>query len=257
VTLFDGSTCTGEGLVRKVLKKDMKDMIPHAVESAVTVDRKALHRNDPVTKGVVSGGVLTLTYVQNLESTYAIKSQLGKDTVFYLDHPRAGGHQLAEPAKAESEEEGHYRFRIELKAGETREFKIRERQEQATTVQLLGAPADTIRFYLNQRYLSDRAKALLEQLMAVQGQISGLKARENELAQERTRLTEDQTRIRENLRVLRETAGELEMRRKYLARLETAESRLEAIRDESQKAQDSRTALEQDLAKRVRDFKED
>ncbi len=257
VTLFDGSTCIGEGLVRKVMKKDMKDMIPYAVESAVSVDRKSLHKNEPVTRGVIANGVLTLSYVQNLESSYTLKSQLGKDSVVYLDHPRAANHELAEPAKGEDEVDGHHRFRVELKAGETREFKVRERQEVSTVVQLLGTPADTIRFHFQQRYVSAKAKQLLEQLMLVQGQISGLKARENELAQERARLTEDQTRIRENLRVLRETAGELEMRKKYLARLEQAETRLESIRDEAKQALETRTQLEQDLSKRVREFRED
>ena len=223
----------------------------------MSVDRKSLHKNEPVTRGVIANGVLTLSYVQNLESSYTLKSQLGKDSVIYLDHPRAQNHELAEPAKGEDEVDGHHRFRVELKAGETKEFKVRERQEVSNVVQLLGTPADTIRFYFQQRYVSAKAKLLLEQLLQVQGQISGLKARENELMQERARLTEDQTRIRQNLQVLRESAGELEMRKKYLARLEQAETRLEAIRDEAKQALDTRTQLEQDLSKRVREFREE
>jgi hypothetical protein len=257
VTLFDGSTCIGEGLVRKVLKKDMRDMIPYAVESAVSVERKSLHRSEPVTKGVIANGVLTLTYVQNLESAYTLKNQLGKDATLYLDHPRAANHDLAEPAKSEEEIDGHHRFRLELKAGDAREFRVRERQNVSTTVQLLGSPADTIRFYLRQQYLSEKARGLLEELVAVQGRISALKAQENALAQERTRLTEDQGRIRENLRVLRESAGELEMRRKSLARLEQAENRLEAIREESAQAQQARARLELELAAKVQGFRED
>jgi hypothetical protein len=257
VTLFDGSTCIGEGLVRKVLKKDMKDMIPYAVEAGVSVDHKVVNRNDPVTRGVVVGGALTLTYVQNLESAYVVKSQLGKDSVVYLDHPRAPNHQLSEPAKAEDEADDHYRFRLEVKAGETKEFKIRERQEVRTQVSLLGTPADTIRFYLSQRYLSDKAKLLLEQLLAAQAEISRLRQEESTLATERTRLSEDQSRIRQNVSILRDTAGELEMRRKYLARLEQAETRLERIAEELRKAQGSREELEKDLSKRVRDFREE
>ena len=59
VTVFDGSTCVGEGLLRKVLKKDMKDMIPYAVEAGVSVDRKVNQRSDPITKGTIANGVLT------------------------------------------------------------------------------------------------------------------------------------------------------------------------------------------------------
>jgi hypothetical protein len=169
VTVFDGSTCVGEGLLRKVLKKDMKDMIPFAVEAGVSVERKVNQRSDPVTKAVIANGVMTLTYTQNFESTWAVKSQVQKDTVLYLDHPKTGGYKLAEPAKAEDEVDGHYRFRLELKAGQTAEFKVRETMPASTTVSLLGTPAETIRFYLQQGYLTPRAKGLLDQLIAAQG----------------------------------------------------------------------------------------
>jgi hypothetical protein len=193
VTIFDGSTCVGEGLMRKVLKKDMKDMIPYAVEAGVSIDRKVNQRSDPVTKGTIANGVLTLTYTQNYESTYSIKSQIGKDTVLYLDHPRTSNFKLAEPAKSEEEIDGHHRFKLELKAGQTSELKVRETMLAVSSISLLGTPAETIRFYLQQRYLSEAAKTLLRELIAAQGEINRLRGRENELAQERARITEDET----------------------------------------------------------------
>jgi hypothetical protein len=258
VTVFDGSTCVGEGLMRKVLKKDMKDMIPYAVEAGVSIDRKVNQRSDPVTKGTIANGVLTMTYTQNYESAYSIRSQLGKDTVLYLDHPRAGGFKLAEPAKAEEEVDNHYRFRIEVKAGQTAEFKVRETMPASTTISLLGTPAETIRFYLQQRFLTEPARAFLTQLIATQGEIGRLRQRENELNAERTRITEDETRTRQNLGVLRDNApAELELRKKYLAQLEKSETRIEQIRDEAKQAASSRQQLESDLGKKVQEFKEE
>jgi hypothetical protein len=258
VTVFDGSTCVGEGLMRKVLKKDMKDMIPYAVEAGVSIDRKVNQRSDPVTKGTIANGVLTMTYTQNYESAYSIRSQLGKDTVLYLDHPRTGGFKLAEPAKAEEEVDNHYRFRIEVKAGQTAEFKVRETMPASSTISLLGTPAETIRFYLQQRFLTETAKAFLTQLIATQGEIGRLRQRENELTAERTRITEDETRTRQNLGVLRDNApAELELRKKYLAQLEKSETRLEQIRDEAKQAAASRQQLESDLGKKVQEFREE
>jgi len=258
VTVFDGSTCVGEGLMRKVLKKDMKDMIPYAVEAGVSIDRKVNQRSDPVTKGTIANGVLTMTYTQNTESVYSIRSQLGKDTVLYLDHPRAGGFKLAEPAKAEEEVDNHYRFRIEVKAGQTAEFKVRETMPASSTISLMGTPAETIRFYLQQRFLTETAKAFLTQLIATQGEIGRLRQRENELNAERTRITEDETRTRQNLGVLRDNApAELELRKKYLAQLEKSETRLEQIRDEAKQAAASRQQLESELGKKVQEFRDE
>jgi len=257
VTLFDGSTCVGEGLMRKVMKKDMKDMIPYAIEAGVSVERKVNQRSDPVTKGVVANGVMTLSYTQNYESVYSIKSQVGRDTVLYLDHPKAGGYKLAEPLKAEEEVDGHYRFKVEVKAGQTTELKVREAMPAATTISLLGTPAETIRFYLQQRYLSEAAKALLTQLIAAQGEINRLRQHENDLNAERTRITEDETRTRQNLQVLRDTPTELELRKKYLAQLERSETRLDQIRDDAKQTTAARQAAETDLSKKVGDFRDE
>ena len=257
VTVFDGSTCVGEGLMRKVLKKDMKDMIPFAVEAGVSVDRKVNQRSDPVTRGTIANGVLTLTYTQNYESLYSAKSQIGKDTVLYLDHPKTPNFKLAEPAKSEEEVDGHYRFRLELKAGQTAELKVRESMPAVNSISLLGTPSETIRFYLQQRYLSDAAKALLKELIASQGEINRLRARETELAQERTRITEDETRVRQNVQVLRDTPTELEMRKKYLAQIEKAEARLEQIREEGRQAAATRQQLEVELSRKVTEFRDE
>jgi hypothetical protein len=257
VTFFDGSTCIGEGLMRKVMKKDMKDMLPYAIEAGVTVETKVNHRNDPITKGVVANGVLYLTYVQNYETVYSIKSQLGRDAVFYLDHAKMGGYTLSEPAKAEDEVDGQYRFKVDLKGGQTVDFKVRESQQVTTQIALLGTPADTIRFYLQQRYLSDSAKKLLAELIQAQGEINRLRGEENELNQERARLTEDDTRVRQNLGVLRDSAAELEMRRKYLQRLQDSDTRQEKIREELKVKAADRTQRERELSKKVQEFRDE
>jgi hypothetical protein len=257
VTFFDGSTCVGEGLMRKVLKKGMKDMMPYAVEAGVTVETKVNHRSDPVTRGTVANGVLTLTYVQNLESVYAVKNQLSRDAVLYLDHPKSGGYALAEPAKPTEEMEGVYRFRLELKAGASAELKVRETTPVSQQVALVQTPAETIRFYLAQRYLSDAAKRFLEALMAAQGEINRLRQEENDLTQERARLTEDDGRVRQNLSALRDSAAEAELRSKYIRRLQESDSRLELIRADLKDRAARRSALERDLAKKVQEFKEE
>jgi hypothetical protein len=239
------------------MKKDMKDMLPYAIEAGVTVETKTNHRNDPITRGVVANGVLYLTYVQNYETIYAIKSQLGRDAVFYLDHAKMPGYALAEPAKAEDEVDGHYRFKVDLKGGQSADLKIRETQQVTTQVALLGTPADTIRFYLQQRYLSEGAKKLLAEVIQAQGEINRLRAEEAELNQERTRLTEDDTRVRQNLGVLRDTAGELEMRKKYLQRLQDSDLRQEKIREDLKAKALERSQRERDLSKRLQEFREE
>ncbi len=257
VTLFDGSTCIGEGLLRRVLKKEMKEMISYAVEAGVAVETKVNHRHDPITRGRIANGVLTLTHTQNVESAYALKNQLAKDVVLYLDHARLGGFTLAEPAKADEEVPGSYRFKLDLKAGASLEHKVRETQPVSTTVALLQTPAETIRYYASQRYLSDAAKKFLAELAQAQGDLNRLRQEEGELNQERTRLNEDDARIRQNLGVLRTDAAELEMRRKYLQRLQDSDTRQEQIKGLLKEKAQQRAAQERDLARKVQDYRDE
>lgn len=257
VTFFDGSTCIGEGLMRRVLKKDMKDMLPYAIEAGVTVETKVDHRADPVVRARIVHGVLQLSRTQNVESVYTVKSRLGKDVVFYLDHAKAHEHALAEPAKAEDEVDGHYRFRIELKAGQTAELKVRETMPTTQSIALLQTPAETIRYWQGQRVLSEAAKKFLADLLALQGALGQLRQREQELAQERARIAEDDQRVRQNLGVLRETPSELEMRRKYLQKLSLSDARLDEIRAETAKLQAQRAESERELARKVAEFRDE
>jgi hypothetical protein len=240
-----------------VLKKDMKEMISYAVEAGVTVETKVQHRNDPVSRGRIANGTLTLTHTANVENVYAVKSQLAKDVVLHLDHARLGGFTLAEPAKADEEPPGQYRFRLELKAGAAVEHKVRETRPESTTIALIQTPAETIRWYASQRYLTEGAKKFLAELAQAQGDINRLRQEEAELNQERARLNEDDARVRQNLGVLRTDAAELELRRKYLTRLQESDTRQEQIKVLLKDKAQQRAALERDLAKKVQEYRED
>jgi hypothetical protein len=186
-----------------------------------------------------------------------IRNRLERDATVLLDHPAAAGFSPAEPARAEEETDGHRRFRVEVKAGQTLEFKVRETMPVAQQVALLGTPADVLRFHLSQRYLSESARKLLAELVQLQGEISRLRAEENELAQERQRLSEDDARVRQNLSVLRDTPAELEMRQKYLRRLQESDARLEQIRVRLKEAAAQRAERERDLSRKIQDFREE
>ncbi|MBI2931307.1 MAG: DUF4139 domain-containing protein [Planctomycetes bacterium] len=257
VTFFDGSTCIGEGLLRKVMKKGMSDILPYAIEAGVAVETKVDRRSDPVTRGTIADGVLTLTYTENLVTVYAIKNQLPKDVVLYLDHAKAGGYALAEPVKAEDDVDGHYRFRVGLKGNAEAEWKVRETMPVSTTVALLQTPAETIRYYASQRFLSEKARAFLNEIGTAQGEINRLRQEEQELASERQRLVEDEERARRNASILRDTPDELAMRKNFLKEIDAAETRLKEVQKAQKERSDRRAALERDLARKVREFREE
>jgi len=74
---------------------------------------------------------------------------------------------------------------------------------------------------------------------------------QKELAVLVDRLNEDDARIRQNLGVLRADAAELELRRKYLARLQEADTRQEQIKTRLKDAAKERAALERHRGRRA------
>ncbi|MBI4565927.1 MAG: DUF4139 domain-containing protein [Planctomycetes bacterium] len=256
VTFFDGSTCIGEGLLKRILKPGMGDIVPYAFESAVSVELRSAHEPEPVSSARIANGVLYLTRTHNLLTTYALKNEGARDATLYLDHPIEPGYKLAEPATAEEETGGHYRFKLEIQSGAAREFKIRQSTPSTESYSILGLPADTIRFHLQQRYLSDRARAFLESIAATQREIAQIQSELQGLDHERRQLVQDQERARQNLAVLQDRPDELETRRKYLKRLLDADARIDQIDREARDRTERKTALERDLAKKVQEYRD-
>ncbi len=256
VTFYDGSTCVGEGLIKRIMKTGMADVIPYAFESSITVTPKSEYRQEAVTTGRIANGVLWLTQTQVQTTTYEIRNQGTKDATLWLDHPATGGFTLAEPAKADEDIEAHHRFKVEAKTGKTQELVIREKAPLQQTVSLIGTPAETIRWYINQKYLSDKAKAFLESLLGLLVESSKLQSEMQALERERQQLEADQNRARQNLNVLRDRPDEIELRKKYLKRLEDAEQRIEEITLKVREKAEKKAALDADLAKKVREYTE-
>ena len=256
VTFFDGSTCIGEGLLPDVLGKGMRRMIPYAIEGGVEVEVKVERRSDPVTTSKVVDGVLVLSYTQNVETVYALRNRLQKAMVLYLDHPSTAGYELAGKRKDVEEVRGHYRFRLTLEPGGKRELVVRESRPGEQHVSLLQASSDRLRFHIKQRYLSERVRAFLGEVLDLQSRIKDLLAREAELQQESKRLADDQTRLRKNISVLRQSPEEAAMRARFLSRLEKAETRILEIRSEVEGIRKQLQALNETLRAKVAGFRE-
>lgn len=256
VTFFDGSTCIGEGLIKKVMKPGMSDFIPYAFESAVTVTPKHEYRQDPVTTARLANGILWLSQTQNQILTYEARNQGNRDYTLWIDHPMNQGFTLAEPAKADEDDETYRRFKLEVKAGQMASLRVRETAPMSQSVQILGTPAETIRFYLRQNYLSDKAKAFLDSILGQMIEVSKLQSELHQLERERAQVEQDQHRARQNLAVLRDRADELEMRRKYLKRLEEGDARIDEITKSQREKQERKSAVEADLAKKIREYAE-
>ena len=258
VTFFEGSTSVGEGLLRQSLQPGMKEMVPYAMETSCVIEPSVKSDAKPVHKVSCASGVITLRQFLVNETNYKCINRSDKTHTFYLDHPRDNNYALLEPAKPEEEIPGYYRFKLELGANKTVDFKVIEQEEIASTIYVNRLNLDQIVFYISQPYFNKRIKGFLGEVKDLMGAVATQNRIYNEANQESVRLAEDQKRYRDNMYALNPAnPKEREVRDGYVDKLQAVEGKILELRQQMLDTQNKKRELEAQLAKKIQEFTEE
>lgn len=258
VTFFDGGTSLGEGILGHTLPPGSQEVIPYAVDVSVDIIPQEKTRREPHFKGRLVDGILTLTSVETLTNSWKITNRGGESATLWLQQPRNTGYRLSKPDKPLKDVANDYRFEVPLKAGETVDFVVEESRDVHETVQLAKSSEEQVRFYLSQRYLSAGAKALMKELSDLMGQKAALQRQITQWTQQAQRLTEEQGRLRSNLQALGSNLPkEQESRAKWVTSLSANEDQLTDRRAKLDDAGAKLRQMDDALAKKVRDYKDE
>ncbi|MFH1227827.1 MAG: DUF4139 domain-containing protein [Planctomycetota bacterium] len=268
VTFFEGSTSVGEGLLRQSLAGGMKEIIPYALETTCSIEPVTKQNTKPIHKVSYANGAMVLRQFYVNETTYKCINKSDKSYTFYLDHPRNGNYTLMEPAKAEEEIPGYYRFKIDLGAnqpagspadrGKTVDFKVVEQVEGASSIYLQNTNLDQITLYITQPYLNKRMKEFLGEVKGLLEAVATQQRVYNEANQEFQRLTEDQKRYRDNMGSLNSNnPKESEIRESYVDKLQNGENRILGLRQQMLDSNSEITKLRAQLSKKIQEFSEE
>ncbi len=257
ITFFAGGTSLGEGILGHTLTPGSQEAVPYAVDASVDIKTQTVSRRDPHFKASLVDGILTLTSVETLTNAWKIVNRGKESATLWLHQPKKEGFHLGKPEKPLKEVDNHYRFEVPLKAGETVDFAVEEKRNVSETVQLTKISAEQVRFYLAQPYLSAGAKVFLKELGDLMARKAALQREINEWTQQSQRLTEEQKRLRSNLESLRaDSPKEQELRAKWVAALSSDEDQLAATREKLDNAGGKLRQLEEALARKIREYKD-
>ncbi|MEM7201681.1 MAG: hypothetical protein AAF628_15540 [Planctomycetota bacterium] len=267
VTVFGGSACLGESLLRRTLGEEQRALLPYALEPAVEIEVRSAMTKEPVTRASLTRGLLVLTQEQVRETRYVLRNRGTRAATLYLDHQRIGG-RLGEgfalrPSVKPPHDElpGVARFELSMPAADGAvpavvELVVQEARPQSTKVQLSSLMSTELRAHAAQRYASQALRGFLAEMAEVMDAWAAAEARLKDLDAERDRLAAAEAIARENLRVLRDGPAERVLRDRSIARLTHAIERNEAIEAEIAAAQAQRDELESRFAARARAFAE-
>jgi hypothetical protein len=236
----------------------MKEIIPFAIEAGCAIETTGKDEYKNVHKASFVNGVMVLRQFYLKEMTYKCVNKSPRGFTFYLDHPKSSGYTLIETAKPEEEIAGHYRFKMDLAVGKTLEFKVTEQQEVSSQVYVQNQSMDQIRFYLEQGYLSAKAKAILKDVVGYMNTIAEQERLLAEMRTETEKLVRDQGRYRQNMQILNtNNAKESERRAEYLERLTKIEERLEKLDNSIRETTEKQRLTRVELNQKVQGFTEE
>lgn len=227
-----------------------KRLLSFAVDQKISIDREMKPRQS-VAQAAISRGVLTLNYRDEQTTVYRVKSPANEDRVLMIEHPRQADWELVAPKPADAEiARGQYRLRQALaRTGQTT-LEVATQRPRLSTVQLAGQSREALLGYSRTGGISEKARAALEQLAVLQGEVDKLDRAAKEAAGERDSIAKDQDRLRQNLSSV-PAGGDLAKR--YLEAMKKQEDRVDQLRlaedDAKAKLRAARAALADAIAK--------
>lgn len=258
ITFFESNTSLGEGILGHTLPPGSQEVIPYAIDASLDIAPQIMSNRMPHFKGKIVDGILTLTSFEILKTTWKITNRGKESVTLWINQPKNNLYQLSKPEKPLKEVDNHYRFEVILKAGEIQDFVVEEKRNLDETVVLANSNEQTIKFYLSEQYISENSKIFLKELSDLMSTRASIKRQITEWQEQAKRLNDEEGRLRENInRTNYNTPKEQELRTKWLNSLSIAEDKLVELRGKLDEAEGKGRALEENIAKKVKEFKED
>jgi hypothetical protein len=256
VAFFEGSTSLGEGILGHTLPPGSQEVVPYASDASVDVTPQSKVSPQPYFRGKLVDGMLTVTRGETLATSWKLVNRGKEPATLWLNQPKNPLYKLSRPEKPLKEVDDHYRFEVALAPGESRDFAVEETREVQELVDVGRDDGTQVRFFASETYLSPATRALLADVGALMAKKASLSRQVGEWQAQTSRLAEEENRLRKNVDSTRsDTPAERDLRARWMKALSAAEDDITALRGRIDEASRATRQLEEELAKKVREFK--
>jgi hypothetical protein len=250
VTVLDQETYAGEALV-ETLEPGQQRYLSYAVDLAVTVDLKQESSQERVERVRLLNGLLWIDSKVVATTGYTIRVGDEKPRRLVIEHPRRSGYVLTAPQKPLEETPEHWRFGVDLAAGQTVLFPVKEEYGQQTQTAITNLSNDDVELYLRRKLLTPEMEKALRDVLAAKAKLAELERKAQQLASDLAAVGQDQDRLRKNLQALGSTSAEQQLRARYVEQLQKSEDRIAAIDTEKRQLDatiaEARTKLDEQI----------
>jgi hypothetical protein len=252
-SVIEAGVFAGEGLIESFHPGE-KRLISYAADLAMQVVAKSESGPEEVTQIRVARGALIRTVQSRLKTTYTIRNEDSSPRTLILEQSIRDGWKLTEDLKPEEESATAYRFRIEVKSKETKEFVVEETTPKVTAVKLDNLNQTLIETFASKHEITPELEKSLRQIIAQKDAIAKMDADLEEKNDEVDSIGEDQDRVRQNLEALKGTAEEKALAQRYVKELDEQETRLATLKKAIADIQAKRKQAQQELDDTIEHF---
>jgi len=258
VTFFEGSTSLGEGILAHTLPPGSQEVLPYAADASVDVSQQTDTSQRPFFKGKLADGILTVIRVELLTTTWKLTNRGKEAATLWLNQPKNAMYTLSKPEKPLKEVDNHYRFEVPLKPGETRDFAVEEKREVQEALNVGQVDPTQLLFFGSEPYLSPGTRALLTDLGGLMSRKASLLRQIKEWQEQTQRLSEEEERLRRNVNATSvNSPSERDLRAKWMSALSAAEDTISRLRGQIDQASGQVRQLDEELARKIREYKGD
>jgi hypothetical protein len=250
ISVYDGPSYAGDSQIGHVTTGD-KRLLSYAVDLDVQAMVKDESQSSIRSLKIVSG-LIQQTVKQQSKVTYAFHNKDAKRArTVLIEHPKMGGWELVAPKKASEETDALYRFELALEPSAKDAVDVVQEHTEIQSIGITQYDFNTLLAYAREGKVSQKVIDAVKRAADMQAAINDTQRRMAQLQQERQTIDQDQNRIRQNMSSV---SHDTDLYRRYMTKLNEQESRMEAIRDQLEKEQETLNRQQAELQNYLRDL---
>ncbi len=233
ITVYSGGIYGGDAILDGISPRYSK-LIAYGIDLDLVIKREADDTRDQLLQIVAEDGVLYRRYQGFLTQNYALRNKAAKAKSVLIQQPTLDDWELIDPKQRDEKSTEGDRFKVELKASESRDYQIRWQRTYSESIAVGDFDFANLDVYLRDTKISPELKAKLAVVANAKARVRDLQSQIAAQNQALKDIAEDQSRLRENMKVLDKNSA---LYQTYAKKLGAQEEKIAAIDAEIERLQ--------------------
>ncbi len=246
LTVFEDDAYLGEAMLN-TLKPDEEQIVPYSVELGCIVSIHPDSDDEEIHQVHIMDGYMRLSHYGVEQKIYTINNKTDHALDFFLEHRFNHRWHLVDTPEPVERTEHFYRFRFEVPAKETQQFTVKERVERSTRQVLKDTSRETLKWWLERKYIDNKTLRALEGVIQLTEKITQIQHDMNATEEAIKAVFTNQERVRQNLQSLGNTRNERGLRERYIANLAGEEDKLAQYQANIEELKNQRDSTKKNL----------